>query len=347
MRRTRRSVLKAGGMAAVTIAAAGITTANQDENGDENKLNLRGGRDSPLDPTEIQEQKEQILDEADYDGPVANIPIGIESSKKLVAYNFYVNDDKIVQWKGTIDREDPEVSRDRVNNDEIDPVDIPEPEKSVLSKADEHAKVMESGDITPTSTQFNDPIQDWGVDYEDDDFHESNDGNKANRTIYWAMKPDNDNRHAINSQMWVRPNRSPNSRKWNHEKTVAEIDWGSWTDYGDHGPGNTIGSNADYTEIGTTTDEFLSVAIGEQVTSSNLNINDKSDPSIDYVKHQYDISGDLTENYAELNIAGTAATPAKYVVTTDVEVNFDRAWSTQDDKITFGHALAKEDGVER
>lgn len=314
MRLSRRSTLKAGGIAMATLAASGVTTAKRDTDQQSRSLRLRGSHSEPLNPEEIQNAKRDLENEFaqalnTVEGAVADTDPSNLDQKRIVAYNFDIINGVPSQWIGTVDQGRGRNEPPRKPEPQNGRKSYGDPAASVRNQAEADAERKDQltghGETRDKVTTADLPdISDWNAMYHDTLYHETSSDNSMHWELFHVANPTDFSTQAFEIDCWVKPDQDTGwtSRNWRAEEAHINMDFAD--DYDDHGPGNTIGSNTSYFEIGTDPDSVIAVTYGESVTNSNLQIDDKSFPWSDNVEHEYDFDGDLRENYIEFNMGG-------------------------------------------
>lgn len=360
---TRRSFLRSSCIVTGGLVAPGVAAASG--RNEKQKLRMRGDLSDPLSLSHIHEQKRAIIEDSDAyasDEVVPDVQIqGAANEDKILAYNFDIIGDVPSEWtgiftkrkakqkkkkKGKPDKKDDEKERKRKAKRAI--------ENKAEKDADERAKkkrkrkrkdgtgngkensvhagigALGNGQVGAT-TGASAATVDWGSwtkQAESDSYITGTDGNDLSWESKWKKDPENNSNQGLNTELTMRPY-DQGLHPWDNEYARMEFDFNGSTydDIGDYGPGNTIGTNTQSFSLAVSSDKTVEVGVSSSTTSSNVDIDNKSDTDADYVKHKYTISGDLVNNTVRINqSAVTEGTDSSDPVTycnQDLDGHFD------------------------
>lgn len=329
---TRRTLLKRCSIVATALGVPGISGASSGGNPSDSSLRLRGTVADPLSISEIHRKKRRLLSELPRESVPDIRAEDLSGKDKPLAYNFDIIDGAPSEWMG-------------VHYDEgkrrTEPAEI---EERIHRKAAESARrrrraksrratgTETEGDGVVTTSSTTDDWGNWFEQAESRGYKSDNDGNEMGWTSYWKKDPDNNSNQGLETEVRMRPYNT-GLRAWENSRSEMKFDYNGTTfDYvSDYGPGNSIGSNTSAMELSMGSDGVLGVSYSSSVTSSNLDIDNKSNTdSDDYVKHKYDISGDLRYNTVRVN---------QSAVTRDTDPTGDTTYCNQSMSADFAAVL--------
>lgn len=324
-------MLQASGIAASALITSGIGTASSSSSAGKQKLRLRGNLSNPLSIPEIYEQKEAVIRNSslyEENSTVPNIQAkGFSQDEKVLAYNFDIVNGVPTEWTGThksvpnaetasastagvTKKERREAAEQRILNKAA--VDAQEKRKQKNNTTED--SVTQSSVSTSTTT---DSWSDWTKKAESDNYITSDNGNDLSWESKWKHDPSDTSQQGLNTELIMRPY-DQGLNPWENVDCEIDFDYNGSTfkEIADYGPGNSIGTNTDTFNLAVSSDSVVQVGISSSTTSSNMDIDNKSDTDANYVYHWYDISGDLTTNTIRVNqSAVTAGTDESEAVT--------------------------------
>ena len=167
MKSSRRSVLKTGGIVAASLGAPGVVAASGESNANErtDKLRLRSDGEDPLDPTEIQREKERVLHTqgltANSGNRLADSEVSAPKGSEIVAYNFDIIDGRPREWVGSVKRTHTGGRESSVlNTNKV---------ADLKRTADKKAEEISKNPDVAVSSSIPDQIDDWNVVYNRED----------------------------------------------------------------------------------------------------------------------------------------------------------------------------------
>lgn len=256
---------------------------------------------------------------------------GFSDNDHILAYNFDIVDEAPIEWTGiyretedagTVETRDVETESQRNNS----------PKETLHRAAEEHAEDVGNGtEIQATSTD--DPDEDdwnnWDKVTESDNLLTTDNDNDLSWESKWKKDPNNIENQGINTEIKLRPyNKGLNP--WLTNKATMKLDFNKSTydEISDYGPSNSIGSNTQSISLGLSSDKVVNVGVSSSTTSSNLDIDNKSDTDESYVKHNFDISGDLRENTVRINQTAVTSATTPSSDTTYCNLDLDATFRT-------------------
>ncbi|WP_222913911.1 hypothetical protein [Natrinema sp. SYSU A 869] len=301
-----------------------------------------------MSPAEIQERKQEIVEDSNLYAQAEAVPgmqvQGYSDKDNILAYNFDIVDGTPIEWTG-IYKESRVVGTESQESGVVGTESQRDnsPEQTLHRAAGEHAEDVGNG--TETQSLSTNEVQtsqdekiwgDWDKQAESDSLITTDDGNDLSWESKWKQDPNDLGNQGLNTELTLRPYNT-GLYPWLTNKAIIDVDFNGSTydEISDYGPPNSIGSNTQSISLGLSSDEVVNVGVSSSTTSSNLDIDNKSDDDEDYVKIHFDISGDLRENTVRLN---------QSAVTTGTEDSSDTTYCNQDLEATF-ETLASHDGM--
>lgn len=310
MERSRRAILKSSGAGIGLIMATGTSIGRKDSRTSNDQIRLRGDRDNPVKEGEIKRKKREVLAEARghlavSGGPVPDVSVNVPDGREIVAYNFDIINGTPSQWVGTVDSETV-TGVAGTEDSSKGPVEriLDRAATDVAEKERQHEFGRRQQD---TVTQMGlDSWEDWNVLYDDRRPHEGSKGNSQGISISWKSDPNEYSSQGVELRTRIYPNRDPRVFKYNIKDNNTKFSYNDdvISHVEDYGPGNSVGSSSSSMDLSIDNEGTVSVGLSSSMTRSDLDIDNKSNTDFyDFVKHRYDVSGDLTQNTVRINQA--------------------------------------------
>ncbi|MBO4247519.1 hypothetical protein IL252_06770 [Halomicrobium sp. IBSBa] len=329
----RRDFLKKSGIALGTIVSGSTASAARETQSKKSSLRLRGNKDDPIKPAEIEEKRERIVrDLAASNGggrshgttaKTERLNAGRSSLQVLdgdviVAYNFDVVDGGTSEHVITVPLEpmgEEEHAEHAKYAEEVS-------DEELVSAAHQMAKEdAESRNAIKKSTDDGIQPQEVEVDWSDwklvDKSNNSRVGyqNKTGWNVEWRS-PEGSDKHGVRTLISMDPAGYRLKGKWSNHSAQAKIDFKETTPFGrrkvdveprNYGPGNTIGSGSSGFEVNVSSDKVLNFGYSDSETDSDLQVTDNSDVfGPEKIVHDYNISNDLRQSTVRMNSAAVA-----------------------------------------
>lgn len=318
------------GAIAASLATSGVATARNEisDTGGAENLRLRGHASQPLGTREINKRKKDILEDQDLIDDVGIVNVTAPEKSEIVAYNFDIINGSVYEWCGSVGQS--QNLEEKVSN--LSTEKVAEMKRKADDKAEEVIK-YEKQDIGINDSPGN-IEDDWDrLSTFEDEWTSSERDNAVGYEWAASENPEDDSKIGVVNDLWARPDQESRwgGRNWrvrNAELDVNFIQQG----LEDHGPSSTVGTSNDYWEIGTDSDSVIEVAYGSSSTSSDYTIDNKTDPRVFHVQHEYDFGSSINRDYIEFNNGGVTSGPfVGETARCPVSVRFSKKYSSSEE----------------